>query len=88
MRNQRKENKRMNGIHPTMLFSIVSKTFRRFLPKEKLTLGRWTIEACPVKMDHKIDLSNEDHCGPCGQYVLTKTRDVPPSASPRERQGT
>ena len=23
-------------------------------------------------MNHKVDLSNEDHCGPCGQYALTK----------------
>jgi hypothetical protein len=23
-------------------------------------------------MNHKIDLSNEDHCGPCGQYALNK----------------
>jgi hypothetical protein len=21
------------------------------------------------KLDHKIDLSNEDHCDPCGQYA-------------------
>ena len=26
-------------------------------------------------MNQKIDLSNEDHCGPCGQYALEK-RDV------------
>ena len=24
-------------------------------------------------MNNKIDLSNEDHCGPCGQYILNKT---------------
>ena len=23
-------------------------------------------------MNQKVDLSNEDHCGPCGQYALTK----------------
>ena len=23
-------------------------------------------------MDRKIDLSNEDHCGPCGEYALEK----------------
>ena len=23
-------------------------------------------------VDRKIDLSNEDHCGPCGQYALEK----------------
>lgn len=34
--------------------------------------GRWNIDYCNVKMNQKIDLSNEDHCGPCGQYALTK----------------
>ena len=32
----------------------------------------WNIEQCNTKTNHKIDLSNEDHCGPCGQYALTK----------------
>jgi hypothetical protein len=35
-------------------------------------LGRWGIENCNIKMNNKIDLSNEDHCGPCGQYSLQK----------------
>jgi hypothetical protein len=25
-------------------------------------------------MNKKIDLSNEDHCGPCGQYALEKIK--------------
>jgi hypothetical protein len=36
-------------------------------------LGRWNIDYCNKKTNQKIDLSNEDHCGPCGQYALTKT---------------
>jgi hypothetical protein len=36
-------------------------------------LGRWSYEKCHTRLDQKIDLSNEDHCGPCGQYALTKT---------------
>jgi hypothetical protein len=36
-------------------------------------LGRWNIDYCNKKMDKKIDLSNEDHCGPCGQYIIQKT---------------
>ena len=35
-------------------------------------LGRWKLETCDIKTNHKIDLSNEDHCGPCGQYALNK----------------
>jgi hypothetical protein len=37
-------------------------------------LGRWTIEKCNTKTRNKIDLSNEDHCGPCGQYALEKVK--------------
>lgn len=45
----------------------------KFIPKElPKNLGRWNIENCNKKINHKIDLSNEDHCGPCGQYVMTK----------------
>jgi len=33
-------------------------------------LGRWHMEECPTKMQQKIDLANEDHCGPCGQYAM------------------
>ncbi len=35
-------------------------------------LGRWNMENCRTKIKQKIDLSNEDHCGPCGQYALLK----------------
>jgi len=35
-------------------------------------MGRWRIENCNIQTDNKIDLSNEDHCGPCGQYALSK----------------
>lgn len=48
---------------------------RKLLPKElPKPLGRWRIEDCNKQMDSKIDLSNEDHCGPCGQYALTKIK--------------
>jgi hypothetical protein len=43
------------------------------MPKKILKpVGRWNIEICNTKLNNKIDLSNEDHCGPCGQYALTK----------------
>ena len=41
-------------------------------------VGRWRVEDCNKKTDFKIDLSNEDHCGPCGQYALEKT-DIQPT---------
>ena len=46
---------------------------RRIIPKDlPKPLGRWKIENCNKKTNDKIDLSNEDHCGPCGQYALEK----------------
>ena len=46
---------------------------KKILPKElPKHVGRWRIEKCNTKMNQKIDLSNEDHCGPCGQYALEK----------------
>ena len=50
----------------------IAKKFK-FVKEEKKILGRWNIESCDKKMNNKIDLSNEDHCGPCGQYILNKT---------------
>lgn len=49
--------------------SIIKKLLPKELPKP---VGRWRIENCNVTMNQKIDLSNEDHCGPCGQYALEK----------------
>lgn len=33
-------------------------------------LGRWKIDYCKKKIDRKVDLSNEDHCGPCGNEAI------------------
>lgn len=38
--------------------------------EEASHLGRWKLEYCDKKINKKVDLSNEDHCGPCGNYVL------------------
>jgi hypothetical protein len=50
--------------------TIIKRIFTKELPNPT---GRWKIEYCNTKMNSKVDLSNEDHCGPCGQYALTKT---------------
>ena len=49
--------------------SRIIKLISKDLPKP---LGRWKIENCTNKINNKIDLSNEDHCGPCGQYAIKK----------------
>jgi len=53
----------------TFIKNIIKKIIPQNLPKP---VGRWKIENCNIKMNNKVDLSNEDHCGPCGQYALTK----------------
>ncbi len=51
------------------VITIIKNLFSKELPKP---VGRWRIEHSNKQMNSKIDLSNEDHCGPCGQYALTK----------------
>jgi hypothetical protein len=46
-----------------------------WIKDEKKVLGRWNMETCDRKTNYKIDLSNEDHCGPCGntsKYIIPK----------------
>ena len=40
------------------------------------TLGRWKIDYNPDTTGRKVDLSNEDHCGTCGEYVSSFRKDV------------
>lgn len=35
-------------------------------------LGRWRRDTCNKIINNKIDLANEDNCGPCGQYAMSK----------------
>jgi len=46
--------------------NMLKNIFAKKLPKP---LGRWRIEHSDAQLNRKIDLSNEDHCGPCGQYA-------------------
>ncbi len=54
-----------------LILSIIKNLFIKNCSKP-LHLGRWKIETCNIKLNNKIDLSNEDHCGPCGEYVINK----------------
>jgi len=55
------------------IITIIRRIFPKELPKP---VGRWKIENCNKKVNHKIDLSNEDHCGPCGEYALEKNNQM------------
>ena len=50
----------------------INKLINKILKNPKPVLGRWNMENCDIKTNFKIDLSNEDHCGPCGQYLFDK----------------
>jgi hypothetical protein len=53
--------------------NFIKTIIKKILPKQiPPHLGRWRIENCNNIVNNKIDLSNEDHCGPCGQYALEK----------------
>ena len=53
------------------IITIIKKILSKEIPTP---IGRWRIEKCNKKVNNKIDLSNEDHCGPCGQYALEKIK--------------
>lgn len=52
------------------IMRIMQKFSQKEAPKP---LGRWNLDYCDTKLNNKIGLSNEDHCGSCGQYAITKT---------------
>lgn len=66
----------------------IANIFSWAIKQEKKVLGRWTIESCDKKMNNKIDLSNEDHCGPCGQYILKQTLKYSGERSSKEYKET
>ena len=56
---------------------IIINLIKKYFYKETLKpLGRWNIDYCNNKMNKKVDLSNEDHCGPCGQYIINKINKI------------
>ena len=54
------------------IITIVKKLWVKESPNP---LGRWKIEYCNKTLNNKIDLSNEDHCGPCGLYIKSKLKN-------------
>ncbi len=52
------------------LFQFIQKLFitKKTITLKTIELGRWNLDHCNKKINRKVDLSNEDHCGPCGQY--------------------
>jgi len=51
----------MYKINNTLQF--ITKFFKE--ETNKIILGRWAINYCPVSIKKKIDSGNYDHCGTC-----------------------
>ena len=53
--------------------------FKKFIhsltSQEARVLGRWNLEKCAIRMNHKVDWANEDHCGVCAQYKNIEKED-------------
>jgi hypothetical protein len=57
---------------------LLTNFINKFLIKEHtptVLLGRWSIVYCENKINKKIDLSNEDHCGTCN-IIPVKEKDI------------
>ena len=50
------------------LINFISTFFRS--ETNKIILGRWTINYCPISIKKKIDSGNHDHCGTCDMKNL------------------
>ena len=55
-----------------MLTTLMHVIRNSFLPETRISLGRWNTSYAASSINSKVDLANEDHCGPCGQYILEK----------------
>ena len=51
----------------------ITKFLKPFQIQEtKRVLGRWSVINSEKQISYKVDLSNEDHCGTCANYILEK----------------
>lgn len=47
----------------TNTLNFITKIFKE--ETDKIILGRWAINYCPISIKKKIDFGNYDHCGTC-----------------------
>ena len=61
-----------------MFNTLVNVIRNSFLPETRISLGRWNTAYTSSTINTKVDMSNEDHCGPCGQYRMEKSKKIDP----------
>ena len=65
----------MNNTIIYMILKYIITSIKSIFPKKyPKPMGRWRIENSNTQINYKIDLSNEDHCGPCGQYAKNQIK--------------
>ena len=57
----------------SVITTFVNRILKPNVPKP--IYGRWGMSYKPDQVDARIDLANEDHCGPCGTYALSKEKE-------------
>lgn len=61
------------SIKGNLKMKFLKQLISRILEKDvQRPVGRWGNNLCEKQMKIKVDLSNEDHCGPCGEYAIKK----------------
>ncbi len=58
----------------TTLIAVIKNA--RLPDHRKIQLGRWGAISNNILLNLRIDRSNEDHCGPCGQYAIEKQKEL------------
>lgn len=69
--------------------SSLSTLLSHYFTDRPKVMGRWTPVYCPNAIKTTVDRTNEDHCGPCGQYgvqVSPPTRVKPPQTSVGDKE--
>jgi hypothetical protein len=56
--------------------NFITRLLKHLRNNDKKILGRWNIDYCDKKINQKIDLANEDHCGTCGEFIFNKSIDL------------
>ena len=64
-------------INKNMFASFIKRIKNIAIKSDINTLGRWQVESCDKKIGNKVDWSNTDHCGPCGnEKLVNKTLSI------------
>ena len=64
-------------INKNMFASFIKRIKNIAIKSDIKTLGRWQVESCDKKIGNKVDWSNTDHCGPCGnEKLVNKTLSI------------